>query len=268
MKVALIGIGRWGQVLLKELKAQTEVKYECDRETDLEPVLSDPEIEAVFIAVPTEDHFAVASRALESGKHVFLEKPGTTSSADLEKLVELARDKKVKFALGYEFPHGPAAQRLKELLKGERIKNLFFEWHKWGTFKDHPVPHFLSHEISIAQFLGLKLEPVANKKIQVISETDILGVAFQDGSSVMINRVSPVKSKTLTVITENGGYIWENDELFEISKESQELKKIELPAFTPVAAEIKDFLSAIADDREPLINGQFALEVYKTIEQV
>ena len=56
MEVAIIGIGRWGQILLKELKLQAKVKYECDSKSDLNQVWNDSLVEVVFIATPTETH--------------------------------------------------------------------------------------------------------------------------------------------------------------------------------------------------------------------
>lgn len=268
MKVALIGLGRWGQVLLKELKLQAEVKYECDSKTGLDPVFADPEVQAIFIATPTETHFDIASKALGAGKHVFLEKPGTTSSTDLEKLLELAQSKNLKFAVGYEFTHHPAFKKLKELLVGKVITQVIMDWQKWGTFKDNAVRHVLCHEVSILEFLGLSdLTPLSHKKIKVISETDIIETEFKNVKST-INRVAPIKQKVLTILTEDEGYIWSNNELFAINMESQVLDKIDLPLGTPVTLEITDFLSAIKENREPQSNGSFALKIYKIIEQV
>jgi hypothetical protein len=260
-KVALIGIGRWGKVLQTELSKLAEVKYACDSRTDLNKVWDDPEVEAVFIATPTETHFELAKRALETSKHVFLEKPGTTSSVDLEKLVNLAETKGLKLVIGYEFPHHPAARKLKELMKNKKVRNIFFDWQKWGAFKDDSIKHLFCHEVSIAKLLGLEVMPHLLQKIGVISDSDIVEIESEN-IKFRINRVSSTKQKTVTVLTDNGNYVWSNNELFEIVGE--ELKKIELSNTTPVAAELKDFLES---DR-PLCDGKFSLEVYKTIEQV
>ncbi|MBX4199202.1 Gfo/Idh/MocA family oxidoreductase [Candidatus Parcubacteria bacterium] len=266
MKIALIGTGRWGKVLLHELAKQAEVKYQCDSESDLNQVFNDKEVEAVFIATPTSTHFDIASRALEAGKHVFLEKPGTESASNLEKLVNKAKEKNLKFAIGYEFPHHKAAKKLKELIQGKQVRSVRFDWQKWGTFKDSAIPHLLSHEISIAHSLGINMEPVSHKVTKVVSDTDILETEFQNNIKSVINRVSPVKQKTLTILTDDGSYIWSNNELFEIDGDT--LKTIDLSEATPVAEEIKDFLDAIQENREPFCNGNFALGVYGVIERI
>ena len=108
-KIAIIGIGRWGKVLLKEFTKQADI-FCCDLKesddakiflkenypnlpitTDYHKILSDESIEAVVIATPTKTHFEIANQALENKKHVFLEKPGGTNSQDLEKLNKKAR---------------------------------------------------------------------------------------------------------------------------------------------------------------------------------
>lgn len=268
MKVAMIGIGRWGKVLLGELYKIAEVKYQCDSKTDLTPVFADPEVQAVFIATPTETHYDISKRALEAGKHVFVEKPGTDSSEKLEKLVKLAEAKKLTLAVGYEFPHHPAVKKLRELIEGKNLKSIHFEWHKWGTFKDDAVMHLLCHEISIAKFLGIDLEPLSCSKTKVISNSDIVETEFKNNIKSLINRISPIKQKTVTVLLDNEGYVWSNNELFSINFQTQNLDKIELPETTPLAAELADFLNAIKENREPQCSGEFALEIFRTIEKI
>ncbi len=266
MKVALIGKGRWGQVLLKELRELSEVKYECDSKTDLNQVFSDAEVEAVFIATPIPTHCEIAHRALEAGKHVFLEKPGTTSSADLEKLVELAEAKNLRFALGYEFIHHPAIIKIKQLIEGKEVRFIRLEWQKWGSFKYAIEENLLCHDISILKFLGLDVSNPKAHKTGFVSESDIIATSFGANTMSVINRVSLIKSRTMLVKLEDTAYLWSNEELFEVVGE--ELKKIEISTVTPVAAEIVDFFSAIKDNRKAVSNGQFALEVYKVIERV
>ena len=85
----------------------------------------------------------------------------------------------------------------------------------------------------------------------------------------LINRVSPIKQKTVTLITEDSGYVWNGNELYEIKKSDQVLQPIDIPTeISTVKEEISDFLSAIEEGREPLIDGSFALKVFQTVESV
>src|SRR6478736_3915190 len=58
-----------------------------------EEVLKQNDIELIIINTPNETHFEFASRALEAGKHVVVEKPFTVTSSESEKLIELAKKK-------------------------------------------------------------------------------------------------------------------------------------------------------------------------------
>lgn len=60
---------------------------------DADAMFEDPGIDLVVITTPTASHFDLARRALEAGKHVVVEKPFTTTSAEADTLVALARDR-------------------------------------------------------------------------------------------------------------------------------------------------------------------------------
>jgi len=58
--------------------------------TNPEEILKSPKIDAVAIVAPVWTHYKLAKSALENGKHVFVEKPFTSSSEQAEELIELA----------------------------------------------------------------------------------------------------------------------------------------------------------------------------------
>ena len=291
MKIAIVGIGKWGKNLLKEFNDQAEVVWAVHADSEesvkflktdyphikgtanLEDVLNDPEIEAIVVATPTDSHFDIASRVLDKNKHLFLEKPGTHSSETLQKLVKITEERNLKFAIGYEFPHSPAFKKLKESVGEQKISSIHFEWQKWGTFRDDATLHLLCHEISIIEALGIKsLSPANHHRTKVLSSTDIIRTEFENEENIyiesIINRISPIKQKTVMVILETGGYVWSNNDLFYINREIEALEKIELSEESPVSAEIADFLDSIKEDREPFTNGRFALDVYKVLKKI
>jgi predicted dehydrogenase len=287
-KIPIVGIGRWGKNLLKEFSFQADVTYACHKGSDdsvkflsenypntkattsLDEMLSDASVEAVIVATPTPTHFEIGLKVLESGKHLFLEKPGTTKSGELEKLCEKAEKSGLVFAVGYEFVHHPALKKIKELMPTNKIQNIRTEWFKWGTFADHAVPHLLSHELSILKTLGAEhIEPGGFRHYKVISDSDIVETEFDCknfSTSCMINRASIDKRKTVTVLGDGKGYIWNNNELFEINFDIDSISVVEIEKTSAVAEEAKDFLCAISEKREPRTSGRFALDIYKAIE--
>lgn len=66
-------------------------------------LLSSSDIDAVYIPLPPALHYKWAKKALENGKHVFLEKPFTTALADTEELLKIAREKSLAVHENYMF---------------------------------------------------------------------------------------------------------------------------------------------------------------------
>ncbi len=112
MKVGLIGYGYWGPNLLRNLhetngvevkrcidlnserRAAASKRYpSVEVSADAEEILSDAQINAVVLATPVFTHHALAKRALEAGKHVFVEKPMTRTVKEAEELTVLAERK-------------------------------------------------------------------------------------------------------------------------------------------------------------------------------
>jgi predicted dehydrogenase len=87
-------------------------KFAC---TSVEEILALKELDAVIIASTPNVHFAQAKSALESGRHVLLEKPMTFTAAEARELVELAARKKLQLVVScpWHFTrHGIEARRL------------------------------------------------------------------------------------------------------------------------------------------------------------
>ena len=61
--------------------------------TDNDELLSDPEVDTVYVAVPNFLHYEVAKAALEHGKNVICEKPFVQSTAEAEELKKLLTKK-------------------------------------------------------------------------------------------------------------------------------------------------------------------------------
>ena len=59
----------------------------------LDDLLADKSIELVVVSTPNETHFALASKALEAGKHVVIDKPFASTSAEASALIDLAKKK-------------------------------------------------------------------------------------------------------------------------------------------------------------------------------
>lgn len=135
VRVAQIGVGRWGANLLRNFAAlpNAHVVAVCDRSDpalaaasrlvpdaqatrDVESVLADDEVEAVVIATETPQHFEMAHAALAAGKHVFVEKPLAQTAEQAERLVTAARENDRRLMVGHLLRYHPAFRHVEHLV--------------------------------------------------------------------------------------------------------------------------------------------------------
>lgn len=84
-------------------------------------LLSSDEIDAVYLPLPPALHFRWAKEALKYGKHIFLEKPSTTSLEDTKALVEFASEKGLAMHENYMFAFHKQIEEIQEIVKNGEI---------------------------------------------------------------------------------------------------------------------------------------------------
>lgn len=145
VKTAIVGLGYWGPNLLRNFAAQPgcEVMWACDlKEENLKKVaahypaikttknykdiLVDSSIELIILATSTETHEPLARAALETGKHVFIEKPMTKTSKEAGSLITLAKKKTLKIFVDHTFVFTPAVEKIATLVKQGKLGNLLY----------------------------------------------------------------------------------------------------------------------------------------------
>jgi len=287
--IAIVGAGHWGKNLIREFSKIANVQDIVHKDNVLtsnwlrenypnistkrtySEVLSDPKIQAVVIATPIATHFELVEKALIAGKHVFVEKPITTTSTDARKLQELAQGKNLSLFVGYVFIQSPVFRKLKELLQNEDMREIIFSWQKFGSFKENIYHNLLTHELSIALSLGGEIEGTENLfSSDSISERDIVAIKinFKSGKTAFsyINRVSPEKSKKVTVVTDKNTYLWDNDKLLKLNKEKSEFEEIFSSKVTPLEIECRLFLESIKNPN--LGNSDLASKIVSETEKL
>jgi predicted dehydrogenase len=89
---------------------------------DYRELLRDPNVDVVFIcATPETTHYQMARDALAAGKHVLLEKPMALTFEEADELIALARDRKVKFTIGYSQRFNPKFAYVKKALDDGKL---------------------------------------------------------------------------------------------------------------------------------------------------
>ena len=137
-RIAQVGLGQWGKNLARNFAALAELTWLCEIDgstraelaqrypgarltSDVDDVLADDTVEAVVIATPVPTHYDLARRALEAGKHVFVEKPPAMRGSEMEELCDLAEERGRVLMPGHLLLYHPAVRKLKELVKTDEL---------------------------------------------------------------------------------------------------------------------------------------------------
>ena len=88
--------------------------------SDFDELLNDPRVDAVAIATPVSSHFELAMRALQAGKHVFVEKPMTATTEQAQRLVDEAERRGLVLAVDHTFVYTGAVRKMRELVERRR----------------------------------------------------------------------------------------------------------------------------------------------------
>lgn len=105
----------------EELAADLEQRFQVRRTSSLQQLLADPDVDAVYIAVP---HYLLApltEQALEAGKHALTEKPLALSLEEVDGLTRLAEREGRTLGVFFEMRYAPAYKIAHELVRAGAI---------------------------------------------------------------------------------------------------------------------------------------------------
>lgn len=136
LKVAIVGCGKIADSHAEQLERieDCEIVGVCDREplmarqlyerfrikqyfSDLPQMIAEARPDVVHVTTPPESHFAIAKLCLESGCHVYVEKPFTLYEIDTRTLIDLATSKNLKITAGHDDQFSHAARRMRGLVQ-------------------------------------------------------------------------------------------------------------------------------------------------------
>lgn len=230
MKIALIGFGYWGPNVAKNIfankkltlhticdkkqarldKAHSIYIEQCRYETDYRALLSNPEIEAIAVAVETSAHFQLVKDALSAGKHVYVEKPFTSTVAEAEELTAMAKAKGLTIHVDHIMIYHPCVQRIKTVMdSGDLGELLYIEAMRMnlGQIKKDvsAMADLAVHDLSIIDYLSNGKEPfyikaVGEKKYNPKESLTFLMLRYDDFiAHIQSSWISPLKERKLIV---------------------------------------------------------------------
>jgi predicted dehydrogenase len=317
VRVGVIGFGNWGPNIVRNVQAleHGEVATICDRDpaalrraarmhrgvhvtTDPCEVLSSPDIDAIAVITPVRTHFDLAKAALQQGKHVFVEKPFTATTAQAEELIELADRKNLRIMVDHTFLFSGAVKKIRSLVDSGVLGSLYYFDSTRGNLGllQHDINvvwDLAPHDLSIVDHIILErpqaVVTTGGKHLNGMADMAFITIYFPGNliAHVNVSWLSPVKVRTTLIGGENKMLVWNDVEAEEKIKIYDKGARIVAPrdvhdhlvsyrsgdVWVPkveqteaLKVELDYFVDCILNNRAPVNDGAAGLRVLRLLE--
>jgi predicted dehydrogenase len=258
------------------------------------------DVDAIAIATSVNTHFQLAKEALEAGKHIWVEKPFTSSKAQGDELIKIAASKKLNIFVDHTFLYTGAVRKIKELIdKGELGDIIYFDSVRinLGLFQHdiNVVWDLAPHDLSIMKYVLKDKIPIAVTASGVSSYNTLENIAqmsvhFKDSACFAhfhVNWTSPIKIRRIMIAGKKKMLVFDDleySEKIKIYDSGVEFKSTESihnalvqyrtgDMYSPqvsqteaLSSAVKEFIDSIVEKRKPLTDGKNGLEVVEILE--
>src|SRR5579872_2697176 len=317
VKFGVIGYGYWGPNIVRNLDQleRVDLMGVCDLSAsarqrvqkahphisvtaDPNDLLKSPDIDAIAVITPVWTHFELAKQALENGKHVFVEKPFTSNSAQAQELIELAAKKNLQIMVDHTFLFTGAVRKIRQLLDESALGKLYYYDStrvNLGLFQHdvNVIWDLAPHDLSIMDHL-IQERPeaiVATGQSHLNGHEDVayITVYFPDKviAHVNVNWLSPVKVRMTLIGGEKKMLVWNDQAADEqvkvydkgvsvssregvysllVNYRSGDMWAPRLERAEALTHELSYFVECITKDQVPMNDGKAGLRVVKMLE--
>src|SRR6516165_7060729 len=318
VSIGVIGYGYWGPNIVRNFQSHdsSEVVMVCDKSpkcaerlrkafpsipfsVDEHDILQSPDIDVVAVVTPVWTHYDLTKRALENGKHVFVEKPFTCNIAQAEELIELADKRNLKIMVDHTFLFTGAVKKIKELVDKKELGDLYYYDAlrvNLGLFQHdvNVIWDLAPHDLSIMDHVICeKPEAVVatgERHLNGVEDVAFITVYFPKHiiAHVNVNWLSPVKVRTTLIGGEKRMLVWNDLEADEklriydkgvsmstnpsnlhqllVSYRSGDMWAPQVEQVEALKAETAYFLKCIEENSKPLNDGEAGLRVVRILE--
>jgi predicted dehydrogenase len=255
--------------------------------------------DAVIIVVPTSGHFAAATAAIGRGRHVFIEKPITTTLEEADSLLELARQKGVMVQIGHIERFNQAVRAALPYVSKPR----FIDSERLAPFSPRGsdvavVLDLMIHDIDLLLTLvGSGAKSISAVGVPVLTPMlDIANarVTFTSGAvaNITSSRISRERKRKIRIFQQSGYLSLDlaagTGEFFRLKSDIDPLAiraapaditafvdriKLEAPGGEPLKLELESFVAALKGESPVVVTGEegrlalgVALQIVKEIE--
>lgn len=316
LRVGVIGYGYWGPNIVRNFHGdRSRVVAVCDKSAkslqraaqaypgmpvtmDANELLKATDIDVIAVVTPVWTHYELAKAALENGKHVFVEKPFTSTSAQAEELIELAERKNLKIMIDHTFLFTGAVKRIRQLIDDQTLGQLFYYDStrvNLGLFQHdvNVIWDLAPHDLSIMDYL-IKEKPEAvvatgERHLNGVADIAFMTLYYPNNmiGHINVNWLSPVKVRTTLIGGEKKMLVWndlEADEKLKVYDKGVEMSggdglyqllvsyrsgDMWAPKIEQVEAlklEAAYFVDCILQNKSPFNDGAAGLRVVRLLE--
>jgi len=320
IKIGVIGYGYWGPNVSRNVHVceRAQLVSICDPDekrrkkaqstfpfvktySDPKELITSNDIDAVAVVTPVYTHYELAKSALENGKHVWVEKPFTSTVAQAEELIELADKLNLMIMVDHTFLFTGSVRKMREVIDSGELGSLFFYDSvrvNLGLFQHdiNVVWDLAPHDFSIMNYL-IDREP----KAVSAWGTEHFGRGQEDVAYIAVhfdnhfishfhcNWLSPVKIRKTLISGNKKMLVWDDlltDEKLKIYDKGVEIKNttgihellvsyrsgdVYVPKVENIEAlklELDYFVDCIEFDQVPFNDGKAGLLVIKMLDAV
>jgi xylose dehydrogenase (NAD/NADP) len=250
-----------------------------------EALLADPDVEAVYVALPNSLHVEWSVRALEAGKHVLCEKPLSRHPREVEGAFDAAQRRGLVLAEAFMWRHHPQAHRLRELL-GE-IGELQLIRASFSFLLAGGGDIRLSRALDGGALMDVGCYCVSAARLLAGEPTAVSAQQVQGGDGVDVRLGGLLRFAGDVLATIDCGFdLAARDELevagtrgvlllddpwqarkpgIELRRADGPLERVAVEPLDPYACELEDFAAAVAGLREPRFGREDAIGQARTI---
>lgn len=323
VNTGLVGAGRWGSNLMRNVAADPNARLAavCDVDpaafkeqemlyrgvpfyTDLEQMLGEVRPDAVMIASPPPQHYSQAFKVIETGTHVFIEKPLAMSSLEAKEIVRAAEKAGVILMVGHTFLYNNLVHEVKRRIeKGELgdIYYLYFQRLNLGRVrKDVDVTWNLGpHDISISNYLlNARPHSVSARALTFLNpeggKSDVgffqMNYSGNRATHVHLSWIDPQKVRRTVIVGSKKMLIYDDMDperhiqIFDKRVERKFLDRVNgfaefkmliragdlsipnIHLVEPLAVEVGHFVECIREGKVPNTDGRHGLEIVDILE--
>jgi UDP-2-acetamido-3-amino-2,3-dideoxy-glucuronate N-acetyltransferase len=303
-KVAVIGCGIWGKNVVRNFYNLGALHTVCDLDaenrknlmqqytdvniiSDSNEIFDNPEIDAVAVVTPSHTHYKIVKRAIESGKHVYVEKPISTVAAEAQDLADLASKNNMVLMVGHLLMYHPAVNRLKMLIAEGALGDIRYvqsDRLNINYFKnDRSVMWDLApHDVSMTSYI-LGKEPVrvisavgASTDNNDIMDVTHVTIEYEDNIIAHISDswIHPQKRVNLLVRGTKATAIFDDTlaenklQIFDsTSPKVSKNEALDYIEIEPLKLECQHFLNCIINGKQARSDGHNGFNVVKVLEE-